>query len=655
MRSAIGLVMGLLALANADCVAALDLRVGVGSGCTHATLQDALNAIAGVGGSHNIRINAGVHAVPDGMNYQPTVLQAFVVLEGGYASCTAATPSGSATSDAGRSIFSASGGLGRSVLQLQINGLTGSFQMRRIALQDGDAINTAERYNHGGGLAVYGNASVLIGSGTTIRNNLAGHGGGVALVGSLAYHAGEALARPDFYIDEGAEIRNNTAVADGGGIYCGGAISIVGDPLSVSRHGSIVHRNGSILNNQAGGAGSAINCRGSYAGGGYQPRPLPGALALVANNGGAPGNFCAIAATLDLVVPVNGIDERVLGADDGSNGLLVISNNTGTNDSGLCVENWGDRGGASPAPVPMPRFAIQNVWFSGNTVSRAGTSVLAHSSALMVTAALELALRASGRNTVCAVDMPCVLFEANAVAGDFPVGVTGAAVRMGNGSETTLWIERARFTGNTAQDALIAVQYRNSIYLQQSSVIDGNTVNGTEAVLFALRTPSGATAPAPDARLMHNTITGNTHARFFRLDDNSVLSSQGNVLNAPATRLLRFGNAPAANLTLKWCNYLTTLSDAGYSGATQVADDFGPLVTVTGALALGASFAPPLSLIDQCQRPLAGFPVSSTLIDYRGRLFGNLVAPTNPNRLGDLGAIEFYSEVVFRDGFEGGM
>ena len=29
--------------------------------------------------------------------------------------------------------------------------------------------------------------------------------------------------------------------------------------------------------------------------------------------------------------------------------------------------------------------------------------------------------------------------------------------------------------------------------------------------------------------------------------------------------------------------------------------------------------------------------------------------PANPNRLGDLGAIEFYTEVILRDGFEGGM
>ena len=634
--------------------AALDLRVGVGAGCTHGTLQSAFSAIEGTGGSHNIRINAGAYSVPDGMVYQPTVAQAFVVLEGGYATCTAATPSGSATSDAGRSIFSGAGGLGRSVLQLQINGSTGSFQMRRIALQNGDATNTAERFNHGGGLAVYGNASVLIGSGTTIRNNLAGHGGGVALVGSEAF-TNEALSRPDFYIDEGAEIRNNVAVADGGGIYCGGAISIVGDPFSRPRHGSIVHRDGSILGNQAGGAGSAINCRGSYAGGGYQPRPRSGALALVANNGGTPGNFCAIDATLDLLFPADGDGVRVLGAENGSNGLLVISNNSGTANSGLCISNWGDRGGASPAPVPAPRIAIQNVWFSSNTVTQAGISSAAHASALKVAGALELVIRPSGPATVCAPDTPCVLFENNAVDSAFPAGVIGAVVVEGVSFATILSIERARFSGNVAQEALVAVQYPSSIFLQQSSVIDGNSVNGTDAVLFALGTPLGSTAPAPIARLKHNTFTGNTHTRFFRLDDNSQLTSQGNVLHAPATRLLRFGDAPATNLTLQWCNYLTTTSDSGFSGATQVADGFGALVSVTGALTLGAGFAPPLSLIDQCRTPQDLFPVSSTLIDYQGRSFGNPVAPANPDRPADLGAVEFYSEVLLQDGFEGGM
>ncbi|MBK9657732.1 MAG: hypothetical protein IPO66_20870 [Rhodanobacteraceae bacterium] len=67
------------------------------------------------------------------MNYQPSVAQAFVVLEGGYASCTAATPSGSATSDAGRSIFSGSGGPDARCCNAQIKGRVGGLQMRRTA------------------------------------------------------------------------------------------------------------------------------------------------------------------------------------------------------------------------------------------------------------------------------------------------------------------------------------------------------------------------------------------------------------------------------------------------------------------------------------------------------------------------------------------
>jgi predicted outer membrane repeat protein len=652
MRTASRLLSVIAVILASASAHALELRVGTGTGCTHSTLQAALTAIAGMGGSHNIRINAGNYATADGMVYQPSVAQAFVVLEGGYANCTAASPSGSATTDAGRSIFSGAGGLGRSVLQLQINGLTGSFQMRRIALQDGDALNTTQLYNHGGGLAIYGNASVLLGSGVTVRNNSAGYGGGIALVGGSSF-VNDTLARPDLFIDEGAEIRNNTAVADGGGIYCGGALTTTGNPPSVPRLGSIVHRDGSILSNQAGSYGSAISCRGSYAGGGYQPRPRSGALALVANNGNLSGNYCAISATLDMVFPTNGAGERVLGADDASNGLLVLSSNTGTLDAGLCVENWGDRGGASPAPGAAPRFVIQNAWFSNNTVAWASLNTVSYSSALRATGFVNLTLRPSSDSVVCSgSNGPCVLFEYNGLDAGFPAGVVGAVVAVSLDWGTALSIERARFTGNVAQEALVELDYQRTAYRQLASIVDGNIVNGANSVLYRAEVRSGAGAPPPTVLLLHNTITANTHSRFFQLDDSSALTSQGNVLHAASSRLLRFGDSPAGNLTLQWCNYLTTTADAGYTGATQVTDGFGTLVTVIGPLTFGADFAPPFALIDQCHTPQVFFPTTATLVDFDGSLFGNPIAPVNPNRTADLGATEFYPDIMFQNGFE---
>ena len=61
MRHAFRWAASLVLLACGSSAGALDLRVGVGSGCTQATLQAALSAIEGVGGSHNIRINAGTY------------------------------------------------------------------------------------------------------------------------------------------------------------------------------------------------------------------------------------------------------------------------------------------------------------------------------------------------------------------------------------------------------------------------------------------------------------------------------------------------------------------------------------------------------------------------------------------------------------------
>jgi predicted outer membrane repeat protein len=643
MRLSTGLLVVLLCAAAP--VHALNLRVGVGTGCTHATLQAALDAIEGVGGDHFIRINGGSHAVPDGMVYQPTVVQGFVRLEGGYASCTAANPGGAANTDAGRSIFDGAGGLGRSVLELQVNSLVGSFQMRRIALQGGDALNSAQRFNHGGGLAVFGNASVLIGAGAVIRNNAAGNGGGVALVGSRTF-LNEPLTRADFYIDEDAEIRNNEAANDGGGIYCGGATGISGDPPSEERHGSVVHRQGAINGNRAGQDGSAVYCRGSYAGGGYQPRPRPGALALLSANGGfaaspASGR-CVVYGSLDLIVSPNAAGEHVYGADDGSNGLLLVIGNSGHGRAGLCFDYWSQRGGASPPPATAPEMVIQNIWLSGNLVEPDGTS-FRHVVALDINLGKHLTLRPSGLNVACgSAGTSCVQFEGNAPAVGMPAEQPVSLVSVAVGSR--LAIERARVTGNSAQQALFYATFSPASLLQRASIIDNNSVSGSTGVLYL----------ADDAVtfLQHNTITGNSHSRFFRLDGTATLTSQGNVLHAATAKPLRDGSAPPGNLTLQYCNYLTTLADSGYTGATQVADGFGPLVSVTGALSFGAGFAPPLSLIDQCRTPQVTTPTVSTLIDYPGQPFGLPFAPVNPNRPADLGAVEYRPDSVFANGFE---
>jgi hypothetical protein len=243
-----------------------------------------------------------------------------------------------------------------------------------------------------------------------------------------------------------------------------------------------------------------------------------------------------------------------------------------------------------------------------------------------------------------------VVFEANAPMGSITAGDKVPLVLVrGQGQ---LIIQGAHIGANQAEAHLISAEQPGAFVALRSSIVEGNVVGGADPVLF--NAEGGPNGPA-DVFLSHTTVTGNSHNRYFRIEGTSRAAMQGTVLhNTGAPRLLRFGNAPNANLTLRWCNYLTTLSDTGFTGATQVPDSFGPLVTVTGPLSFDAAFNPVLALIDRCQPPTT--PATSapfaTPFDFYGTAFGFPVAPANPNRLADIGAVEFRPEVLMSDGFE---
>jgi predicted outer membrane repeat protein len=241
------------ALCSSNTVRAVTLTIGSQAGCTNVTLQSAFDTIRTLSGSHELRIMKGNYAVPDGMIYDPVsgISQSAVFVVGGFTNCADPAPSGDPTADADRAVFNGAGGLARSVLDLEIHGRVGTFQMRRIVLRGGDAGNGSnELYNIGGGMAVHGRASVLLGLGTSIKNNAAGRGGGVALVGSPIGSGSVASAfKADLYITEGADITQNSAAAEGGGIYCGGADLSGG--ANVKRHGTIILVDGTINGNSA--------------------------------------------------------------------------------------------------------------------------------------------------------------------------------------------------------------------------------------------------------------------------------------------------------------------------------------------------------------------------------------------------------------------
>lgn len=631
---------------------ALTVSVGTGAGCTHATLQDALDALEPLSGDHRIHLRTQTHAVANGAVYQPTVAQGFVRIEGGYANCSDAAPSGNpaVSGDAARAVLDGAGGLPRTVLSLQIDGRVGSVQIRRVAIRRGDATGPEDRFSSGGGLSVFGAASVLLGFGTVIGGNTAVYGGGIAAGGSRTITS-EPFERVDLFITEGAEIDANIALNQGGGIFCGGSRTAGILPES-TRHASVVHASGSIINNQA-RFGSAMLCQGSYAGGGYQPRPVDGGAALVLGNiENEPSltGTCPLLTSLDLgVVPTAGSSYRDLGAAPGESGVLWIANNRGQNSGGMCVLGYNTRSGASPPPATEPSFRLRNVWLDQNTARPASRNT--NPGGGDFASALRVARQISELVLEPALD-DCSLLQGGAcvrITGNAYDGVPGATdfLPLVSGPVT---LRRARIEDNEAVQTLFELRGSpdggaSSGGLRSSLMVD-NIVAGASSTLLRVDDFAG-TPGGSSMQLTSNTFARNTQDGLLQLDGAATAELWANVFTASTSPRLRFGTAAATNLTLRWCGQFPSATDPDYVAATRLADPgTGTFNPVFGSYSFDASFAPPLILRDRCT-PLLLAPTR----DFYGRPKIQRTIATGTD-VEDLGAVEFVPDPIFADSFE---
>lgn len=639
--STIRLWLGVLMCFVAFPAPAVSLRVGVGTGCDQATLLGALNVIRTQAGTHTIRINKGNYAVPDGMVYYPAVLQTAVFLEGGYDSCTAPAPTGDPTNDSNRAVFSGAGGLPRSVFDLWIYGKVGTFQIRRIALTGGDAFNVpGSDIDVGGGLAIRGPASVLIGLGAAIRNNGASYGGGVALVGGQV-HTGNVVDMVDLFIDEGASIASNSATENGGGIYCGGANFSSGGTNDA--HGTIFFLDGTILGNSAKG-GAAFWCMGSVeGGGGFLPKPRPDRVAWILGNTGAPGLFSCAGGygTLDRSLPAGPDGVRTVGADAGSNGLLAVTTNNGKRPA-LCLRGSFTLG-SNNIPVGASNFRLNNLYVA----DQSGTEVLG----LSVESNLSLDVGPSGDNVACSLfgPTPCVsVSNNNADSAATPVSGGDPLLRATFGAQLSL--TRARIADNQSSTQLLLAENGGYIRLG-ASIVTTNQV-GVNANSPSLGTQLARSRLDGKIRLDHSTLMFATPIdRFFRIEDTSSAVVLASVLaSTAATAPANFGGgAPAANFTRERCGYFRRTDDL--AGTTVINDP----TLGTFFLASGVSpqlnpvtFAPTSSLLtDRCTTS----PLPNR--DYYGKAFGQQYYPAS-TVFADIGAVEAQlpNDVIFANGFD---
>lgn len=216
-----------------------------GAGCTHPDLLSALIAAATNPGSDQIRLLSGSsHQGPFFVNTDG------LAITGGYASCSATTPTGSSTllgDNSNRALFLSTTGT-TNLVRLSVTGGTVTGNGGGILVQGSGGVVLQDVLvfgNHatgaGGNLYVNGSSgvSVQLSGGSMLTAGTAQDGGGLAC-------SGAAL----IYLDPAVVVANNDVTADGGGVHLASGCSL--DSRAVGSAG------GGIVNNHADGNGGGV-------------------------------------------------------------------------------------------------------------------------------------------------------------------------------------------------------------------------------------------------------------------------------------------------------------------------------------------------------------------------------------------------------------
>ena len=233
---ALCLTLALFAGASPYALAAT-YRVGFGAGCTHDSIQDAIDDAADDPEAADIIRIARNQAYDDiGLDIHDQHL----VLEGGYADCTATTSGGQRTTLEGDGDHSV----------VRIHG-DGDVVLNGLVLTGGH--EPMFDYGYGGGLQIDGGPHLVSLVNVLVNRNEAGHGGGISVRNT---HSGNP-ADVQLLLGDDVVVMNNRAgyappaggdpMLQGGGIYCHEAT------LRMSGGGLT-----SILNNEASHDGGGI-------------------------------------------------------------------------------------------------------------------------------------------------------------------------------------------------------------------------------------------------------------------------------------------------------------------------------------------------------------------------------------------------------------
>lgn len=598
--ASLALPLALAAVASTPALAAT-YAVGVGSSCTHTSIQAALDAAAAnPAGPHLIKLTTGTWTPANGLTLVSP--QTNITIEGGYFSCGAATPTAGQ-----RSAIDATGGNDGSVLvvrQLLNPGLPYPvIRLSRLTLTGGTPESSGVAA--GGGLEIRGRVDVELTNGTRITGNRSGRGGGVS-VHDLAF----------FRMFDDSEVSSNIATIDGGGIHCADS-------------GIVTIGSGRVSANQAGRDGGgihAVDC-------GVGIDALGGAINTLANNiagttATAPGQGRGGAVYYLNNGGVVGDNPFSIGLFGGT--TLFIGNESRGASTDATVAGAG--GGAiyieGNGPERMPAL-VNNAIFVNNVAVAPGAGI-------SVARAVDLLV--TGQAARCTGTFGFGLCSAFS-------GQVGSAIAIDDLGVTEplraphVLVERTRFTGTSGAAAVIE-DLRSAAGKQiriRHSVFDANSTTR----LLWLRTGT---------RLQYSTVIGNTFAgtELIRMvpPEGRVFTVEltGSILWQPGRTIV--ANAGAGTLNIQHSGCLLASSTAGLPA---------PALILTSPPALETDWTPSTlsPAVDVCHDPVA-----TSAVDAYGQ--GRPVdQPWRANILGayDLGAIERPLgpgpvDAIFQNGFE---
>ncbi|MBS0438946.1 MAG: hypothetical protein JSS33_06020 [Proteobacteria bacterium] len=174
--------------------------VGTGAGCTHSTIQAAVNAANNSFGIATVRITRSLGYSSQAITVNGNTQE--LTIEGGYATCDQASP------DTTNTIVSGLGGARAPVFNITLP-TGGVLRMRRLTIQDGDVDSSGT----GGGIRYIGDG-ILDLVDCLVTKNVAGSGGGIYVEGTGS--------NTELILNNNTVVGNNTAAYNGGGVFARG-------------------------------------------------------------------------------------------------------------------------------------------------------------------------------------------------------------------------------------------------------------------------------------------------------------------------------------------------------------------------------------------------------------------------------------------------